>query len=258
MTTRKRGNGRNLIPAFVLRRFDPAERFGLRLTLAAIAVVLVAVPFGLLLDQVVRSGSFIKVDTSAANNLHAWVRGSDPLVAALKVVSFIGGPLWFYLIVGAASVFLFIRKRRRLLFFLLATTLGGGIIDTIVKLAVNRPRPSLEEPVATAFGKSFPSGHAMTSTVCYGALLLIFLPALPRRWRLPVFALTALLVTAIGFSRLALGVHYISDVLGGFVLGLAWLSAATSAFSIWREERGRRPVEPARGLEPEAAQDINP
>jgi len=65
-----------------------------------------------------------------------------------------------------------------------------------------------------------------------------------------------LLVGAIGFTRLALGVHYISDVLGGVVLGLAWLAASTAAFSTWRLERGRPAVDPMEGLEPEAAADL--
>jgi undecaprenyl-diphosphatase len=64
------------------------------------------------------------------------------------------------------------------------------------------------------------------------------------------------LVAAICFSRLALGVHYISDVVGGVVLGLAWLAASTAAFSIWRVQRGRSPVEVSEGLAPEAAEDL--
>jgi undecaprenyl-diphosphatase len=64
------------------------------------------------------------------------------------------------------------------------------------------------------------------------------------------------LVLAIGFSRLALGVHYISDVVGGYVLGLAWLAASTAAFSTWRVERGKPPVDVGEGLEPEAAEDL--
>jgi membrane-associated phospholipid phosphatase len=81
-----------------------------------------------------------------------------------------------------------------------------------------------------AIGQSFPSGHAMNSTIAYGALLLIFLPALRPAFRSPVIAAAVVLVGVIGFTRLALGVHYISDVLGGFVLGAAWLSASTAVF----------------------------
>jgi membrane-associated phospholipid phosphatase len=121
---------------------------------------------------------------------------------------------------------------------------------------VDRARPSLEDPVATAHGKSFPSGHAMSSTFVYGALLLVFLPVIGRRYRPLVIGGAVLLVLAIGFTRLALGVHYITDVVGGIVLGLAWLAASTAAFSIWRVERGDPPVDVAEGLEPEAAEDL--
>jgi undecaprenyl-diphosphatase len=77
----------------------------------------------------------------------------------------------------------------------------------------------------------------MTSVIGYGVLLLILLPLIERKkWRL-LFGAAIFLVLAIGFSRLALGVHYITDVLGGYALGGAWLAASTAAFSIWREER---------------------
>ena len=235
------------------RRLDPDERYGLRVTLFALAFLLVAIPFGLLLNQVQNSGSLIRWDTSAANHLHDWVRGSDDLVGQLKILTFFGSPVWFYLIVTPAVIWIWRRGHPRLAVFLVVTTLGGGLLDTIVKEAVDRPRPSLIEPVATAHGKSFPSGHAMSSTVAYGALLLVFLPVIGHRYRAVVLAGTILLVAAIGFSRLALGVHYISDVLGGYALGLAWLAASTAAFSTWRVDRGRPPVDVTEGVEPEAA-----
>jgi len=122
-----------------------------------------------------------------------------------------------------------------------------------VKILVDRPRPVVDHPVATAWGKSFPSGHAMSSTVTYGALLLTFLPVLPGRRRAAAVVATAALVLVIGSSRLILGVHFLTDVIGGYVLGLAWLLGATAAFEIWRVELGGRRAEPlAEGVEPEA------
>ncbi len=241
----------------VRRRLDPDRRYGLRVTLFAVAFLLVAIPFGLLLDQVQDNGSLIRLDTSAARYLHDRVRQSDDLVRELKILTFFGSPLWFYIIVTPAVVWVWRRGHSRLAVFLVVTTLGGGLLDTIVKEAVGRPRPSLVDPVATAHGKSFPSGHAMSSTVAYGSLLLVFLPAIGRRYRPLVFAGAVVLVLAIGFSRLALGVHYITDVIGGYVLGLAWLAASTAAFSTWRVERGGPPVDPMEGLEPEAAADLH-
>ena len=244
-------------PRPVHPRLDPEERYGLRLTLFAVAVVLVAVPFGLLLDQVVRDGPLTEVDTSAAEHLHRWVRDAPAAVDALQVVSFLGSPPWLATMVGAAVVYTVVRRRWRLALFLLVTTLAGGAINTLVKEGVDRERPALEAPVATARGKSFPSGHATSSTVAYGAVALALLPAVRRERRRLAAVAAAVLVAAIGVTRLALGVHYLTDVLGGFALGLAWLAASTAAFSIWRVERGRPPVEPLEGLEPEAAGDLD-
>jgi len=223
------------------RRLDPEERYGLRLTLFAAAFVLVAVPFGLLLEQVVSHSWLVTIDTSAARHLHGWVRRSPATVAGLKVVSLLGEPVVLGVIVVSASLWAWRRHGPRLALFLVVTASIGGLLDTAVKVAVGRARPSLIDPVATAAGKSFPSGHAMGSTIVYGALLLVFAPLVARRRRVAVVAAGAALVLAIGFSRLALGVHYISDVLGAYVLGLAWLTASAAAFSIWRVERSGPP-----------------
>jgi undecaprenyl-diphosphatase len=246
------------LPAAIRRRLDPDELYGLRLTLFAIAFLLVFIPFGFLLNEVLGKGSLVRFDTAAARHLHEWVRHSPAAVWALKAVTLLGIPPFLFAVTAPAVLYCWRRKHYRLALFLIVTTLGGGLLDTAVKVAVNRPRPSLAAPIATAHGKSFPSGHAMSSVVVYGSLLLVFFPVLSRRWRRRCVVGVTVLVLAIGFSRLALGVHYISDVLGGYVLGLAWLAASTAAFSIWRVERGSRPVEPMEGLEPEAGRDLSP
>lgn len=246
-----------LLPDSVRRRFDPAERYGLRVTLFAIALILVAVPFGYLLEQVVRSGPLLRVDTGVANSTHRWVihRGHwfTQLVFGL---SWLGRPPLLSLMAAIASVFVWRRGRRRLAVFVVTTAVVGGLIDSAVKILVNRPRPQLADPLAHAYGKSFPSGHTMSSTIVYGALLLVFLPAIPKSRRVWAVGGTVLLVLLIAASRIALGVHYLSDVLGGFVLGLAWLTASVAAFRIWRTERGRKPKPLLAGLEPEAKRDL--
>lgn len=235
-------------------RLDPESRYGLRLTLFAVAVVLVAVPFGILLDQVVRSGPLLDVDRGVADWAHGLVSRNAPLRVAARVVTTLGGPPVLYGLGIAATAYVFRRGRRRLAFYVAVTGLGGALLNSVVKLLVARPRPVFETPLAHALGKSFPSGHAMASTVVYGALLLAFLPAVRRRGHaVAVTVATALLVLSIAASRVALGVHFLSDVVGGVVLGVAWLCASTAAFRIWRTDRGAPPAPVSEGAEPEAS-----
>jgi undecaprenyl-diphosphatase len=242
------------LPESVVRRTDPVQRYGLRLTLLIVAMVLVAVPFSFLLFQVLLEGPITDFDGDIADRLNDAVRDNPAAVDVLQAISWLGRPPVLWLVTGLSVLYTWRHGAHRLTLFLIATTLGGGIMSTLIKVLVDRPRPEVDHPIATAFGKSFPSGHALSSTVVFGAVLLTFLPVLSRRVRHTAVALTALLVLAIGLSRLMLGVHFVSDVLGGYVLGVAWLFAATAVFETWRVERGRRPSHPLdEGVEPEEA-----
>ena len=236
------------------RRLAPVERYGLRLTLLAVAVVLIAVPFSFLLLQVLAEGPLTRFDGALADRLNDLVQGVPFVVGALVVVSAFGTPPALWLVTGVSVVFALRHRVPRLALFLVATTLGGGIVSTAIKVLVDRPRPEVDHPIVTAFGKSFPSGHALSSTVVYGAVLLAFLPMLPRARRHLAVGVVAALVLMIGASRLLLGVHFLTDVVAGHILGLAWLCGAVAAFEVFRIERGRRPSAPLdEGVEPEAA-----
>ena len=100
-------------------------------------------------------------------------------------------------------------------------------------------------PIAHGNGDSFPSGHALGSIVCYGALFLVFLPAMRGIWRRVFTAIIVTLIALIGISRLLLGVHYVSDVLGAWALGITWLGVTAFAFELSRNAIGApvtRPV----------------
>jgi undecaprenyl-diphosphatase len=242
------------LPRPVIEWTDPGQRYGLRLVLVAAALVIVTVPFSALLFQVLLDGPLTRLDGDVADRLNAAVRDHDLLVTTLQAISWLGRPPVLWLVTGLSVAHTWRQGAHRLSTFLVATTLGGAILSTTVKVLVDRPRPEVDHPIVTAFGKSFPSGHALSSTVVYGAVLLTFLPLLAGRARRVAVGATAVLVLAIGASRLLLGVHFLSDVVGGYLLGIAWLCGATAAFETWRVERGRRPSHPLEeGVEPEEA-----
>jgi undecaprenyl-diphosphatase len=218
------------------RRLDPDARFGLRFTLCAVAFLLVAVPFGLLLADVRREGALTRVDTNVADHLHDWVRDSPWLVTTLEVITNLGSTWWLTLLVIIAAVVLQREGRHGTAVFLVVTSLSTGLLIRLSKALVGRDRPDFLEPVTTASGKSFPSGHAMGATAVYGALLVVFAPRMSPRGRAVAVAGYFVLVVSVCFTRLALGVHYITDVVAGFVLGCAWLALSVAAFRVWQHE----------------------
>ena len=224
----------------VRARLDPAQRYGLRVALAGLAIVIVAVLFSALTFDVLGRGRLARFDTGVAESMNDMTHHHDWAVTALLAISWLGRPPVLALWVVASIVHVWRCGRHRLAVFLAVTPLGGGIVVVAVKLAVDRPRPVVDVPVAAAFGPSFPSGHAMSSLVTYGALLLVFLPRFGSRARSWLCGATVLLVLAIGCSRLLLGVHFVTDVVGGYLLGAAWLAGATAASAAWRADRGRR------------------
>ena len=115
--------------------------------------------------------------------------------------------------------------------------IGGALLNQIVKTAVQRERPPPEwrDPVVSETNESFPSGHAMGGTIGIGLLGYAFMLK-DRHWRskLLMILLLGAWVISIGLSRVYLRAHWFSDVLGGFTLGLAWLSLGLGMLETWR------------------------
>jgi membrane-associated phospholipid phosphatase len=232
-------------------RHSPSLRFGVRAAFAAIGVFLLAVPFGLLVLLVRTQWSpLLRFDLYASTSLHRAALDHSSLVIAMRVLSAIGTtPVW--LGITALTVGWLLRRRLHwLALFTVVTIVGGSILNHLVKRAVDRARPVLPEPVAHASGLSFPSGHAQEAFIGYAVLLVVFLPALRPTGRRIAVVVAVVMVLAIGFSRIALGVHFVSDVLGGYILGAAWVAAMLAAFNPGRGERGQPRASPVHGREP--------
>ena len=236
---------------FLRARFDPDARYGLRLTFFVMAFLIVAVPFGLIFRQVVTDGPLTDFDTRASVRFY---KLSEPVWSnhVLEVISFVGKPIFLSAVVIVPTLWLLRKHETRIAIFLVATVISGALVDTALKAAIGRPRPTVSGGPPQAFGNSFPSGHSMASLITYGAFMLVVLPYLPKWSRRPAIAFATLLVLAIGFSRLALGMHFLSDVIAGFLFGIAWLLVAVAGFNVWRRDRREPQVHvDAEGVEPE-------
>jgi undecaprenyl-diphosphatase len=238
----------------------PARRFTITGLAGFVAVGAAGVAFALLLLLVRDQWQPLEsVDDQVAASLNAFVSRHNMLQAALRAVTTLGSTLVLSLLVGVIALGLLVRHRSRLAAYLVITGAGALVMGPVLKLFVGRLRPVVEHTIVLAPGNSFPSGHALGSIVCYGAISLVFLPAVRGRARTAMLTAAAVIVVLIGFSRIALGVHFLSDVIGGWLLGAIWLAVTARAFETWRTQVGRRPTEPLKeGLEPEAAGDVRP
>jgi membrane-associated phospholipid phosphatase len=132
-------------------------------------------------------------------------------------------------VVGVALLML-AERRWRLALFWAATQLLLREIVAVLKDAFERPRPSFPGSAYVAGGWSFPSGHAAGAMTTYGAIAFLIAMRWPDRWfRWPAIAGLCGIILLVGFSRMALGVHWFSDILGGYFLGLAYVALCMAA-----------------------------
>jgi len=229
------------------------------LTPLALVTIATAVFAVLLILVRLRWAPLESVDRGSAARINNLVAGNSGLVTVVKAVTWLGSDGVLWAVVGVAAVILVIRKRWRLAVYLLVTAAGALVLDPVLKSLAGRLRPVVAHPIAHGTGDSFPSGHSLGSIVCYGAILLVFLPAARGRWRIGFVSLIVALIALIGISRVLLGVHYLSDVLGGWAIGITWLGVTAFAFEATRHASGQRVTDPVtEGLEPEARPDLQP
>ncbi len=165
--------------------------------------------------------------TVADAQLSVWlhVHTSPLLTSAMRVVTFFGSTVGVLLIGVAFGIYLLRRRRLDWLAALGSGVLGGMLLNKILKFAFHRPRPFFNDPLLNLTSYSFPSGHTMNATVLYG-VIAAYLFTTTRAWtqRVVIIFSASFLILLVAFSRMYLGAHYLSDVLGAMAEGLAWLT----------------------------------
>jgi membrane-associated phospholipid phosphatase len=201
---------------------DRLRAFGLPLLAALLILAGSLWAFGQIVDeQIVEGGT--TTDERFAEWLHG--RATDPLTDVFRAITWTGNFLTLLVVALVALVVLWRRRDHTDAVFVAFAFLGGQVLSNGMKLGFRRERPFFADPLATESTFSFPSGHALVSLAVYGAIALLLARRISsHRRRALLLAATAIWVTLIGFSRLYLGVHFLSDVLAGFAAGVAWLA----------------------------------
>ena len=206
---------------------------------ASLGVAVLALVFFNWLAHEVFEGDTRVFDDRIRMAIHA--HSLPALTLAMRAITHLGGPLTLIVFCAAAFFGFLIRGWRRGAAWIAVTMAGAVVLDVTLKMIYQRPRPVPFFGVAPQ-SYSFPSGHALGSFCFYGTLAGLIAHRSGRRAvRAAAGVVATLLIAAIGFSRLYLGVHYPTDVIAGYAAAAIWVGALVSLDRFRRRPRHRRP-----------------
>jgi membrane-associated phospholipid phosphatase len=221
-------------------RLWPPWLFGLSTALGLAVITSAAAGAAKLMEDITDGDGVAVLDHPVASFVAAHRAGA--LTMVMRAASTAGGPVVLGAVTVAVGVVLGIiwRSRGPVLVASVAVA-GNGVLTLALKEAVARPRPPLSGALAAADGYAFPSGHAATAAAAFGVLAFLCAGSV-RAWaaRVAIWAGAAMLATLVGISRIYLGVHWTTDVLGGWAFGALWLAVVVTGSTVLAHGRGGR------------------
>ena len=221
---------------FVRQRLDRTSAGGLLLTVAFGIVFVIAAGLGLLVDLVDENARVASIDASVSE----WGsrNASSDAATVLKAVTQLGSTVVVFVVLVVVAAIDYRRRKSRSVFAFLAIVLGGELIlNNALKVIVGRDRPSVLRLVG-ASGLSFPSGHTAAAAAGWSAAALVLSRDRARPVRALAASIAVLVAAAVGTSRALLGVHWVTDVVGGLLLGWGWFFLVAVSFGGRRQELG--------------------
>ncbi len=217
-----------------------AERLGPRMGIGLLAAAIVMVLFAVLASEVLE-GETQHFDDAVRMTVHGVA--SPHATTVLHAITQLGSPLFLLPMTLVASLIFLRRRRIRGAILLTATMVGVSLLNWILKSVFQRPRPLPFFGLTVPASYSFPSGHSLAAFCFYGALAALVTARLRSTFGSAlVWAGAVVIIVAVGFSRLYLGLHYPSDIIGGYATGFVWVLTVASADRMFRraDERGAK------------------
>jgi membrane-associated phospholipid phosphatase len=224
---------------FLRARLSREGMLGLHFTLGVLLLTLATWIFADLAEDVGNGEPLTITDARFSNWLHAHL--TPWLTTVMLVVTNVHSTVGITVMALLVSIYMWRKKLRGEILFFVVTVYGGMLLNLWLKNIFARARPHFNDPLMVLTSYSFPSGHTMAATVFYGALTaIVFSQTRKWSWRALTLAGAILMICAVGFSRIYLGVHYLSDVLGAMVEGGAWLTLCLTAMDLTRKSKTKK------------------
>lgn len=229
---------RTEIASWLKKRLTRGQYFGLELTVGAALFIVAAWMFGGIAEGVVTHESITSVDEQIARWFHAHELPS--VTAVMRAVSALH--TWpIGMLAGGFLLYVWIRREQLWAIFALCAVVGGIGLNTVLKLAFHRQRPTLSGLSSAMHTYSFPSGHTLAATLIYGVVVAYAVrKANSHAARIAIVAAAIAIVTLVALSRIYLGVHYLSDVLAAVTEGVGWLALCYTAAETFMARRARK------------------
>jgi membrane-associated phospholipid phosphatase len=217
-------------------RFPSKSYLGWHLVIGLLVFATTTLILGEIAEDIINNEPLTIADAQLGIWLHA--HGSPQLTTVFLVITSLGSTVLVSGIAVVVGLYLLWRRQTYWLAAVWLSVFGGMLLNKFLKYLFHRPRPHFDDPILALSSYSFPSGHTMAATVLYGVLAALLVTKIKRRsYRVLVILAAILLIALVGFSRMYLGAHYLSDVLGAIAEGLAWLSLClTALYSVWRHQ----------------------
>lgn len=217
-------------------KLSPRGYLSVHLSIGLLLNIFFILTFSKITKSVMANESLVSLDQWINENI---IYFRTPWVNTITIIiTQLGNQVFVFLCSVIITFYMFLKRKFDIIVSYVIAIIGGGLLNFTLKIVIQRERPISEDTLTKVAGFSFPSGHAMLSVIFFGMIAYILTREIKSlKLNLIIILSAGFIIFLIGFTRIYLQVHYLSDVIAGYVGGLFWLSVNIIGLEIYRKKK---------------------